>query len=102
MEIRTRHQPENERFVVETDSGEATLEYRHAGTKTLDYKSTFVPEEERSQGIGEQMVLDALDWARDNDYSVIPTCPFVKAVVKRHEEYQDLVVREVEGDGRRG
>ena len=94
MDIRTRHEPENERFVVATESGDATLEYRHAGTKTLDYRSTFVPEKERNHGIGERMVLDALDWARDNDYSVIPSCPFVKAVARRHSEYQDLIVQE--------
>ena len=94
MEIRTRHEPDNERFVVDTDSGEATLVYRHAGTKTLDYRSTFVPEEVRSHGIGERIVLDALEWAKDNGYSVIPSCPFVKAVAKRHSEYQALIVRQ--------
>lgn len=92
MEIRTKHEPENERFVVHLDTGDATLEYKHAGPKTLDYRSTFVPEDERRHGIGERMVLDALDWARENDYSVIPTCPFVRAVVERHIEVQDMVV----------
>lgn len=94
MEVRTRHEPENERFVVDTDSGKATLEYRHAGAKTLDYRSTFVPHEDRNKGIGERIVLDALDWARANDYSVIPSCPFVKTVVKRHSGYRDLIVQE--------
>jgi predicted GNAT family acetyltransferase len=94
MENKTRHEPENERFVIETPSGNATLVYRHAGPKRLDYRSTFVPEEERSRGIGERMVLDALDWARSNDYSVIPSCPFVKAVVQRHLEYEEVIVGE--------
>ena len=93
MEIQTQHEPDSQRFVVRLDSGEATLEYEHAGSKTLYYKSTFVPEEERDRGIGEQMVLDALDWARDHDYGVIPSCPFVKSVVERHKEYQGVVVQ---------
>ena len=92
MEIVTRHEPENHRFVVYLEDSEATLEYGHAGPKTLDYRSTFVPVEYRGKGVGERMVLDALDYARENGYAVIPSCSFVRALVKRHKEYKDLVV----------
>jgi predicted GNAT family acetyltransferase len=95
MEIVTRHEPDSHRFVVHLEGGaEATLEYRHAGAKTLDYRSTFVPVEHRGRGIGDRMVLDALDYARENDYSVIPSCSFVRSIVKRHSEYQDLIAAE--------
>ncbi len=91
METETRHEPENDRFVVSLDGAVATLEYSRTGEKTLDYTSTFVPEEHRNRGIGERMVLDALDYAREQGFRVVPTCPFVRTVVKRHPEYQDIL-----------
>ena len=92
MTIQARHDPEQKRFAAALNGGqEAVLEYAPAGAKTLEYKSTFVPEQEREQGIGEELVLYALDYARDNDYRVIPTCPFVRHVVDEHPEYGELM-----------
>ena len=87
----TRHEPENSRFAITLEGASATLEYHHAGERTLDYTSTFVPEEHRNKGVGERLVLDALDYAREKGYRVIPSCPFVRTVVKRHPEHQDLL-----------
>jgi len=94
MKIVTRHEPDNHRFVVDLDEAEATLEYRQAGDRTLDYRSTFVPVAHRGRGVGERLVRDALDYARENDFSVIPSCSFVRAFVKRHSEYRDLIATE--------
>ena len=89
--METRHEPDNGRFVIELDGAEAVLEYSEAGPRTLDYTSTFVPEEHRNKGVGERLVLDALRYAREQGVRVIPTCPFVRTVVKRHPEHQDLI-----------
>ena len=93
MDVVTRHEPDQHRFVVALDGGaEATLSYSHAGTKTLDFRSTFVPEDQRGRGIGERLVFDALDYARANGYGVIPSCSFVRTLVRRRAEYRDLIV----------
>lgn len=89
MEI--RHDEADQRFVATTEHGEATLDYDRLDEETLDYTSTFVPEEDREEGIGEDLVLHALDWARENDHEIVPTCPFVRSVVESHEEYRDIV-----------
>ena len=91
MSGETRHDPENTRFVIALEGAVATLEYHHAGERTLDFTSTFVPVEHRNKRVGERLVLDALDYARENGYRVIPSCPFVRAVARRHREYQDLL-----------
>ena len=77
---------ENNRFVARTEHGEATLKYSRAGEDTLDFTSTFVPEAARGARLGEKLVLHALDWAQDNGFHVIPTCPFVRHVVDEHPE----------------
>ena len=77
---------ENNRFVAHTAHGEATLKYKRAGEDTLDFTSTFVPEEARNGGLGERLVLHAVDWAEENGFHVIPTCPFVRHVLDEHPE----------------
>ena len=77
---------ENNRFVARTASGEATLRYRRVDADRLDFMSTFVPEEARNAGLGERLVLHAVDWAEENGFRVIPTCPFVRHVLDEHPE----------------
>jgi predicted GNAT family acetyltransferase len=77
---------ENNQFVARTSHGEATLKYKRADADTLDFTSTFVPPEARNAGLGERLVLHAVDWAEENGFQVIPTCPFVQHVLDEHPE----------------
>lgn len=86
MESEIHNDIENNRFVLQTEHGEATLKYSRADENTLDYRSTFVPVEARGSGLGEKLVLHALDWAEENGFQVIPTCPFVRHVADEHPE----------------
>lgn len=89
MEI--RHDEKRRRFVSAVEGGEAVLDYDRVGRDTLDYKHTFVPPEHRGRGIAERLVRHALDYARDNQLKVIPTCPFVASVIEEHPEYEPLI-----------
>lgn len=87
-----RHEPERNRFVVSLDGGEAYLSYREKGDDRLDFTRTFVPHEHRKQGIGEALVAEGLEHARNEGKRVIPTCPFVQAVVdERRSEYREVL-----------
>ena len=94
MDTEIRHEPDRQAFVARLNGKEANLQYSQADEKTLDYESTFVPVEHRKRGIGERIVLQALDFARENGYQVIPSCPFVRRVLEEHSEYDDLIARE--------
>ena len=52
---------------------------------------TWVPEPIEGQGVGSKIVKTALDQARQNNFMVVPRCPFVAAYIKRHPQYLDLV-----------
>lgn len=86
MEPEIHNDIENNRFVAQTEHGEATLKYKRADEDTLDFTSTFVPEAARGGGLGERLVLHAVDWADENGFHVIPTCPFVQHVLDEHPE----------------
>lgn len=86
------HKPDEWRFVLEVDGGEAELLYAPVGDTILDFNHTYVPPSMRGGGAGGKVVRAALDFAREKGYTVRPTCSFVRAFVERHPEYKEMVV----------
>ena len=41
--------------------------------------------------MGAALATSALDYARREGMRIIPSCPYVKAYIDRHPEYEDLV-----------
>lgn len=85
-----RHEPDDHRFVMELEGGRAQVTY-HLEDGTLDLLHTYVPRQHRNQGLGEAIVVHALEYAKEHGLRVIPTCPFVPRVLKLHPEYMSLV-----------
>ena len=54
----------------------------------IAYLHTIVPKELGGQGVGSQLVKHILDYAAQNQLKVRPDCPFVKAYIDKHPEYQ--------------
>ena len=72
-------------------AGEAFIEYAELGPGRLDLLHTVVPPEARDQGIGSEIVEQALRYAREHDLRIVPSCPFVAAYLEEHPEYRDVV-----------
>ncbi|WP_292485702.1 GNAT family N-acetyltransferase [Mesorhizobium sp.] len=47
----------------------------------------------RGRKVGEQMVRQAVEDARREGVNIIPLCPFAKAQIDRHPEWQDVLPR---------
>ncbi len=94
MTLNIQHDPTKAKFFAGAGGREAYLSYTAEDDSTLDYRRTLVPEEQRHQGVGERIVVHALEYARENRYRVIPTCGFVRWVVEQHPEYQKLLAPE--------
>lgn len=86
-----RHEPNAQRFVADVDGASAYISYRELPSGTLDLHHTFVPPAARGTGIASQLTAHALNHARALGVSVVPTCPFVAAFIRRHPEYRNLV-----------
>jgi len=59
--------------------------------KIWDYYHTFVPPSLRGLKIAQQLVIYALNYAKENDLKIIPSCQYVKRFVEKHAEYQSLI-----------
>lgn len=89
--VTIEHRVDEQRFVVEMDGEEAELTYRPVDDGTLEYDHTFVPDAFRGRGVGARLVKHALDYARDQGYTVVPTCPFVTEFAERKPEYKKIL-----------
>jgi len=83
MDIITTHQPDQHRFVWQTDGEEAVLEYRLLQDKGIDFTRTFVPETLRGQGIAEKLVRTGIAWAREQGYEIQASCWYVTRFLNR-------------------
>ncbi|MGV8977144.1 MAG: GNAT family N-acetyltransferase [Cellulomonas sp.] len=50
-----------------------------------------VVEAAEGRGVGSALARGALDQVRASGRVVVPLCPFIRAYIERHPEYQDLV-----------
>ena len=58
---------------------------------TLILVHTEVEEEFEGQGIGSRLIAATLDDIRARGLRMRPFCPFVRAYLERHPEYDDLI-----------
>jgi hypothetical protein len=90
---RFEHDAAAHRFTLSSGTVVAVLDYREHDSHKLEYYHTFVPSPMRGRGVASRLVAHALRYAQAQRVSVIPTCPFVAAFVRRHPEYAAVLPR---------
>ncbi|MEM8616033.1 MAG: GNAT family N-acetyltransferase [Pseudomonadota bacterium] len=83
--------PAGGRYVVRLSGAEAEMTYSRAGTSRIIIDHTGVPDSLRGLGVGQRMVEQAVQDARREGFKIIPLCPFAKATLEKHPEWQDVV-----------
>lgn len=87
-----RHNTELHRFEMDTPAGVAIADYRVAGDMMTMFH-TEVPARLRGRGYGYHLVCGALEQVRGLNLKVDPQCWFVREVIDRKPEFQDLLAR---------
>jgi predicted GNAT family acetyltransferase len=77
--------PQKRQFEIQLGQEMGLLAYRQRPGQ-IELMHTEVPMAERGKGIGEKIVTFALEYARQNQLQVIPSCRFVQAYLKRHPD----------------
>jgi uncharacterized protein len=80
-----------QRFEIETEGEKAFLEYRHL-KNDIALMHTFVPESLNGKGLASALAQYALEWIKSHNKKVKVYCPFVAAYLKRHPEYNNLIL----------
>ncbi|MFT5774679.1 GNAT family N-acetyltransferase [Hyphomonas sp.] len=83
--------PTGGRYVAVVDGHEAEMTFSKAGTNRIIIDHTVVPKELGGKGVGVALVKRAVEDARENGVKIIPLCPFAKAQIGKHTEWQDVL-----------
>jgi len=78
-------------FIIEEDEIAAELTYSVIHENQMMIEHTRVDEELQGGNIGYELVHKAIDYARMHRYSIIPLCPFAKAVMEKKPEFKDVL-----------
>ncbi|MFN3314190.1 MAG: GNAT family N-acetyltransferase [Hyphomonas sp.] len=91
LEIKREDGPSGGRYTVTIDGHTAEMTYSRAGATRLIIDHTGVPDALRGKGAGQALVKQAVEDARADGLKIIPLCPFAKAQIEKHPEWQDVL-----------
>lgn len=92
MEINHRKEENKGAFIATEDGAKAgEMTYSKAGDDKFIIDHTEVNPEFNGKGVGKQMVLSAVEYARANGIKILPLCPFAKATFDRDTNIQDVL-----------
>jgi len=64
--------------------------YKQPNNDTMIIEHTQVSEKLKGQGVGVQLLNNAVDYARKEKLKIVPECSFVLAMFNKKEEYKDV------------
>jgi predicted GNAT family acetyltransferase len=92
-ELRVTRSPGEGRYLLLAGDHEAGfLSYGERDGRVVLLHTEVHPVAE-GRGLGSTLVRGALDDVRERELKIVPICPFVRAYLRRHPEYDDLVAR---------
>ena len=90
--LKTINNPEANRFELKGDDDLALIDYKVGKTGRWYLVHTEVPKHWEGNGAGHKIVRESLNLLDQAGEKIIPTCPFVRAYIKRHfDDYSHLL-----------
>jgi predicted GNAT family acetyltransferase len=83
--------PDRERYELSVDGEVVGFTSYRARPGLIAFLHTELEERVQGRGLGDRLIRFALEDARARDLEVLPFCPFVKAFIERHREFEALV-----------
>lgn len=74
------------RFLMKVEGMEVYVLYAE-DKETIELYSTYTPPQLRGQGLAEKVVRFALEYAKEKNLKVIPSCWYVKRFLERYPDY---------------
>lgn len=91
-EIQISNNTELSRYEAHIDGALAGFAEYHLRGSSIVFTHTVVGDEFGGMGVAGTIVRTSLDEIRSAGvYDVVPICPFYKAWIEKHPDYQDLV-----------
>ncbi|WP_113663171.1 GNAT family N-acetyltransferase [Pedobacter nanyangensis] len=92
MEIIQENEDRRGLFKAVEDGKEAgVMTYTWAGSTKFIIDHTEVNPNFKGKGVGQQMVMKAVEYARANHLKIMPLCPFAKSVFDKNPDIADVL-----------
>ena len=92
MEVKHEDNGYRGSFYFELDGNvEGEMTYVWSGPNKIIIDHTDVNPEFKGKNIGKQLVMKAVEYARENKLKIMPLCPFAKSVFDRNEDIRDVL-----------
>jgi hypothetical protein len=78
-------------YIALNDIKEAEMTYTWAGSDCIIIDHTEVYEALKGKNAGKQMVMKAVEFAREKGIKIIPLCPFANSIFKKNPEIMDVL-----------
>ncbi len=86
------HDTINSSFVIKVDNASSYVSY-NLNEGVIEFYTTYTPPQLRGRGLAEKVVRAALEYAKENNFKVIPSCSYVGVFIERNPEYKFLIER---------
>ena len=91
IEIKREQGATKGRYMAVVDGHEAEMTYTRSGESLIIIDHTSVPDALRGRSVGQALVKRAVEDARAEGKKILPLCPFAKAQIGKHAEWQDVL-----------
>lgn len=92
IEVKQNNDEKHGSFEAVIDGNRAGLmTYTWAGEDRFIIDHTEVEDAYNGQGVGKEMLIKAVEFARENSKKIIPLCPFAKATFQKNEDLRDVL-----------
>jgi uncharacterized protein len=89
--IQVADAPDREQYELTVDGEVGGFTAYRARPGLIAFVHTEVDEQLQGHGLADRLIRFALEDARTRGLVVLPFCPFVKAFIERHREFEALV-----------
>lgn len=83
--------PDRNRYELSIDGEVVGFSVYRTRPGLIAFVHTEVDERLQGRGLADRLIRFALEDARTRELAVLPFCPFVKAFIERHREFEALV-----------
>lgn len=78
-------------LAIDGEKQAGKMTYTWAGEKKLIIDHTEVDPAYKGQGVGKELVYAGVEFARKNQITIIPLCPFAKALFQKDDSIKDVL-----------
>jgi uncharacterized protein len=78
-------------FINQEDEKVAELVYSWRAKDRIIIEHTGVDDVLKGKGAGKELVEKAVEFAREKNIKIVPSCPFAKSVIDKNKAFQDVL-----------